>query len=488
MDAFKSLWENWVRAESLAYLWLAISAVSLLGVTFTHQHKDDGQIPAFGWRLSLSLARVLGFVGLLVMFPFLLRSAYMAFEKVNGSFLIGGSLSNVGWQEWRDRYGGHVTQQDLRVSQYVPVETVEAIPPADTSQPTLYRHVTVEQPVLQSSIQRFRSTVGINLVAPVQRTDTYGAYKLSALYEYLIINPSDDTTRAEFQFPLSKDTLLFDDIQVSVDGQEFTGYQVISETLTWDRSLMPGEQIAIAVQYDATGMDWFVFESTEPREINDFNLAVTVDTHSCCISTNPDNGSIQLDIQAEPTYQVITWTISQAIVAPRLGMSLRQHWAYAPYHAMIVTLPYAPRGFILCFSLVMLTFLLCRAPVRLRQIALLACLFALPYLILMAGGLPAPSSIPPDQLAQYQVNLLPVISLILLGLAFMVLRGQARLPMLLVLAIFTLFMAGYPFIGLLPDEQKRNTYEGIIQVVMLAYLFLLVLWMRVRGAKQAIAA
>ncbi len=209
-----------------------------------------------------------------------------------------------------------------------------------------------------------------------------------------------------------------------------------------------------------------------------------------------------MDVKKEPPNKLITWTIERAILSPRMSLSLRQSWPYAPYQEMIVALPYAGRALVLFLSLATLTMLICGAPASLRQIALLACLFALPYLVLMAGGVPAPSSVAPAQFARYQVNALPVISIVPLLLAFIVLREPAgcrswhrdasllpdrpldRLPLILILALLALFMAGYPFIGLVPNEQKRNAYESLVQAAMIAYVFGLTLYVRLRDFKQ----
>jgi hypothetical protein len=191
-----------------------------------------------------------------------------------------------------------------------------------------------------------------------------------------------------------------------------------------------------------------------------------------------------LDIKTEAPYKIFTWTIERSILAPRMQMSALQGWPYAPYHEMIVALSYAARASTLFLSLAALTLLICGAPISLRQIALLACLFTVPYLILMTGGVPAPKSITPAQFANYQVKILPIISILPLALAFIALRKLTRLPLVLTLALMALFMVGYPFVGLVPDEQKRNALEGMIQVAMIAYVFVLTLYIRVRDAFQ----
>lgn len=167
-------------------------------------------------------------------------------------------------------------------------------------------------------------------------------------------------------------------------------------------------------------------------------------------------------------------------MAPSMGLSVKQFWPYAPYHEMIVLLPYVARASLLFFAMAALTFLICDVPVRLRQFALLGGLFTLPFLILMSGYVPYPGFITPAGFAGYQVKLLPVLSGLSLILAFSLLRRLPRLPLVLVLLLMALAMGGYAFIGLLPDEQKRNAVETLIQACLIGYIFVLALYTRLR--------
>jgi len=227
-------------------------------------------------------------------------------------------------------------------------------------------------------------------------------------------------------------------------------------------------------------MDSAVFHISTPREVKDFEYTVTLDAESWGTMTEPENGGIQLEVKTQRPYQVITWKIDRAILAPRLGVSSTQSWPYAPYQEMIVTLPYAARALLLCLSMLTLTLLICKEPVRLRPTALLAGSFAIPFMLLMAGGLPMPKLIPPAYFASYQVMLLPVLALLSLSLAFITLRKLPRLPRILSLLLMAFFLAGYPFIGLLTDEQKRIAVEELMYVGLIAYVFGLVLYIRLR--------
>jgi len=163
-----------------------------------------------------------------------------------------------------------------------------------------------------------------------------------------------------------------------------------------------------------------------------------------------------------------------------MGFSVNQYWPYAPYHEMIVTLSYGTRALLLFFSVAALTLLICGVPVHLRHFALLGGLFILPFLVLMSGYVPYPTTITPAQFAGYQVKMLPVLSGVSLIIAFFLLRKMPPLPLVLILLLMALTLGGYAFIGLLPDEQKRNATETLIQACLIGYLFLLTLYIRLR--------
>ncbi len=191
-----------------------------------------------------------------------------------------------------------------------------------------------------------------------------------------------------------------------------------------------------------------------------------------------------MDDRIESQYHVLTWVIDHAVMAPRLGIDFIQGWPYAPFHEMIVTLPFVARASMLFLSLAVLTSLVIGSPINLQQAALLAGSYVIPSLIMMSGGIPTLELIAKDSLASFQVNMLPLISILPLILAFYSLRKQPRFLSIILVVLMALFMIGYPFIGLLPDEQKRNVAEGAVQIAMIAYVFILTFITRVRNLSK----
>jgi len=171
-------------------------------------------------------------------------------------------------------------------------------------------------------------------------------------------------------------------------------------------------------------------------------------------------------------------------MSPVVGLDVTQGWPYAPYQAVITALPYIQRAFILFMALTVLTLLFLNLRIDAWQILLLAALFCLPPLVLMTGGIPLPASVSMSNFAEYQVRLLPIISLIPLLLVYFSFRKQPRTPLILILILMVFFLCIYPQVSIITDEQKRNAILGSVQIAMIVYLFGLALYNRVQGLIQ----
>jgi hypothetical protein len=255
----------------------------------------------------------------------------------------------------------------------------------------------------------------------------------------------------------------------------------VDGAIVWDQKLDPGERAVISVYYSTWGMEGYQYKVSLPREVLDFELVIFSDAPFGVVTYEPQDGSIQLEAKSDLTTRSQIFLIDHALMAPSVGVGGKQSWLYAPYHEMIVALPYAARASLLFFSIAALTFLICGVPVNLRQLVLLGGLFILPFLMLMSGYVPYPDAVAPAQFASYQMKMLPILSGIPLIISLFLLRKIPRLPLVLVLLLMALAMAGYAFIGLSPDEQKRNAVETLIQACLIGYIFFLTLYIRLRS-------
>ncbi len=185
--------------------------------------------------------------------------------------------------------------------------------------------------------------------------------------------------------------------------------------------------------------------------------------------TQPSDGSIQLDVTHMYPYKIFTWKIEKAQIAPHLGISFHQKWPYAPYHQMIASLQNAAHDAALFLCLAALTLLILGDELRLERLALLAGLFALPYWVLMSGGVPLPESVLPAQFAEAQVKALPVLAVLPLVLTLFVLRGHSRTGTALVLLLMAVLMLGHPLLETVPEEPKRRAIESAAQIGPVGY-------------------
>ena len=303
-----------------------------------------------------------------------------------------------------------------------------------------------------------------------------------AAYEYEITNPTNIITRAVFNFPLSPHYMhTYRNINVRLNNRE-VDWHMENGFIVLEKQMEPAEKAKVKILYSTSAMEGYIYRIPDPHEISDFQLNITSDVSICCLVFDAQNNSIEVDRQMDGEMNYVSYSIDHAIMASDLGFYSAQGWPYAPYYEMTAALPYAPRAALLFLPFAALTFLICGVQVNLRQFVLLGALFMLPFLVLMSGQVPAPDFIGGEQFTGYQVKMLPVLSLVPLTLAFILLRKTPRLPLTLVLLLLALAMGGYVFVGLLPDEQKRNAAETLIQACLIGYLFLLTLYTRLRSS------
>lgn len=278
MNNIANLLQNWIIAEPVAGLWLGIVAVLLFGVTFAQLTKRTGL--SWGHGFFVAIAHTLVVVFLVAVCYFLLNSDFKTFSQIYGSFTTGGSVSNRAWQQWRNIYGGGYDQKDLEVVQFVTVVNEEVVPPSDPSAAPLYRNVKVEQPIQQNSIIGFRGKVELTAAGGYNNANTFNVYALSADYEYDIVNSSTEETRAEFRFPISPTSKLYQDIVITVNGKQVP-WQIASQAIFWEDRLTPGEKQKINIRFHTWGENDFLFEVPEQREVTNFSLKLVMNTDNC---------------------------------------------------------------------------------------------------------------------------------------------------------------------------------------------------------------
>ena len=236
-------------------------------------------------------------------------------------------------------------------------------------------------------------------------------------------------------------------------------------------------------------MDGYSFVVQEARDVKDFTLIIGIDYSYCCLHYEPVE-RVQLDTYKEGKYNINKFSLDRAVTTPNMGLSIIQKWPYAPYHQMVVAMPFAARASLFFLTVVMLTWIIYGVQIDLQKIALLGSLFLLPFIIMMSGYFPHPDFIYTGNIAAYQVKMMPILSLLSIVLAFYLLRRNVHKELLwLTLLLMEISMGGYVLLSFIGDEQKRNATEALIQVGVIGYIFLLTLFTRLRaiglsGSKQ----
>ena len=473
---------GWISREPVAGLLMVVTAALISARALTYRPQGGSSFQVWVLRLVHALAGGLVFLGMAGLFQFLLVRDYTSFSSLYGSFTVGGSLPNKEWARWRSIYGGPLTQTDLILMPTIQQESVEAIPPVDPAGSTLYRNITVDQPVSENLITAFEGQLKMELVNPTHPMDGFNAFTLYADYRYQIENPLQTATKVKFLFVLP-DARLAREVSLLMDGKKIP-ILLEDKALAWEASLQPGQRSEVSIHYLVSGMDYFVFEIPAARQITDFSLNLALNSDASGLITEPE-GAVGVEVADQGLGKLVTWKVANAIAAPRMGIYMTQGWPYAPSHELIVVLPYAARALLFFLAMMAFTLLIAGVPIDLRQFALLAALFCVPFLILMAGGLPLPASVTGADRAPYQVWFLPLLTLLPLSISYKILRGVPPLPRVLILCLMVLFLCAFPFTGLIPDEQKRNAILGAVQVGMIFYIFAFSLFVRVRLALRS---
>jgi hypothetical protein len=166
-----------------------------------------------------------------------------------------------------------------------------------------------------------------------------------------------------------------------------------------------------------------------------------------------------------------TWTISNAIIAPYLGVTLKPGTHKDRDQERVLALvKYMPRGLMLLMIVVAFTHLLFSIPLDAWRLSLFAAIFSGTFIALM--GL--------DLIEVTHPFILPLVSLPAGLLMWMIYRRLPRLPVTLILSSAALFMLGYPHAGLLPDGTARIAFDGFAQALVILYIFVLAFYVRVR--------
>ena len=461
---------NWVTVEPAISLLMIITAVVLFGSAF--RKSKDSSTTFWPWLrrvIEASVGAVL-FLGLLWAFRAILNNNNVTFNSTHGS------LSEANRQSAQSIWGRPHVQRELVVSHFIETVVQEEIPREDPSQPPLYRNVKVRQQVPQNSVIGFTGDVCLTLSEREKGYALYSGYVINAQFEYEVINDSDLETEAEFAFPLSPGQTLYENFMITVDGQDISSKLRFSpDWIQWKSDMLPGQQNKIVVTYTSRGMDTFYYQVPVQREIKDFVLTLKVDRLPVSLLNYP--GGCLTPSGIKPTEDqrgsILTWRLDKAITVAGMGVALLQPGQ--PGAKVLRVLLNSPYALTLLGTMLGLTLLIRGEPIQFLDLALLSGAYCVQFLIMAAVS---------DFFFGFWGSL--ILGAFLTGfLTFLLFRKlPSKLLRVLIYSLVAFFTLVYPLSGLLEQTTQRNSFDNIVQVGLIVYIFGLSLYTQVQRSNK----
>jgi hypothetical protein len=463
---------SWISLEPIAMFLMITTVVILFIRTFRKNGKPENGRPGFwDWarRILESLAVAFLFLGILWAFRAVLDDTTSAFQQDHGR------VSETNYNSVERIWGGPLVQRELAVRHYIEATRKEEIPREDVTKPPLYREVTETVEVEQNSIQSFKGTVDLKLNMRKKGSAYYSGYESEVSFIYKIKNDSKVTTDAVFTFPLSESQVMYDRFRIFEGPRDMGDLLRFREgEIQWSRKMTPGEETTLSISYFSRGMDVFYYQIPEPREIRNFSLTLTVD-RLAVTDVNYPGGCIPptepIVATSDGRGSVLAWKFDRAVTSAGMGLALPS--PEQPGVLVTKALVRSPYALIFLVTAVCLTLLAQGMGARLVEIALIAAMYSLPY-ILMA-------SISDFFLGFWGTIILGTV--LALALSFLLFRKYPKPTQWRLYGLVGFFSLVYPMIGLLDDAQ--TALDGIVTILLIVYLFVtIVLSKSVQGMNQ----
>jgi hypothetical protein len=455
---------EWITVDPTVSLLMIVATIVIVGTNLIGEGKGTD---IRGWilRAGKALFQSAVFIGLLWSFRSVLNS------NNNTFFSTHGSLSDLNRESAYTIWGRPHIQNELEVVHTAEVAVREEIPrPADSLLPR-YRLIRREEQIPQNSILSFCGEAEMVLSEREKGYAYYSGFVLSADYRYVVINDSEYATRAEFAFPISANQTLFKDLSVRIDGTDIGGDLLFAEGMvTWQRKMRPQEQITVEIGYTTRGMDYFYYRVPDRRYINDFDFTLTIDRLPVSLLNYPDGVLTPTDIRPAPGGgSILTWKLDRAITTAGMGVALVR--PEQPGEKVLRILVNSPVALTMLGALLALTTMILGLPLSLMDLILIAAAYCVEYLA-MAGV--------SDFFFGFWGSLILGAALTLF-LAFLLFRRlPSRLLKILLFILVAFYSVAYPLSGLIDQIAALNSFNAVLQVGMIVYLFGLLLYARVR--------
>jgi hypothetical protein len=459
---------NWISTQPVMGLLMLAAALVAFSSALSHSKVPSDAIWPWLRRIIEASVKAMLLLGLLWAFYATLSHDIEAFSSTHNSVL-AAQRSGV-----EASWGKPITQDELVVNHFIQVAKLEEIPQKDPAKPKLYRNVKERQPVPQNSVIGFRGDVSAALDERELLETKLAVYTVSVCFEYDVVNNSDFETEAEFRFPFAPDQT-FENFGVTVDGQAISSQlRFASDGVAWKGVMRPQQQNKVTITYVSKGRHGFSYRVPVQREIKNLALTVTADSKAFRPVVEPGGDLMSADSKDTDDHRgaTLTWKLDRVIMAPLMGIIFYEPEKPDLYGKVQQMLQIGPKALTLLVAMLALTLLIGGQPARFLDLALAAGAYCVQFLIM--GGVS-------DYVGFWG---LLVGAAVLSGvLTFFVFRWlTSKLLRVLVYALAGFFIFVYPRSAFFIETQ-RNTFDGIVQVGLIVYLFGLTLYTQLEARR-----
>ncbi len=457
--AFFDRVQSWVTVEPAVALLMLIAAIVIFGTAFARSR--DASSAFWPWLRRVVEAAVIAllFLGILWAFRSILNSNRAAF------FATHGSRSDANLESAYSIWGRPHVQRELSVAHHV-VETVNG--------------AEVRQHRPQNSITGFEGETHLTVSEREKGYAYYSGFEADVNLTYEVANVSDEPTEADFYFPLPPSQTLLEDFLITSDGEDIGAMVNIGgDMVTWTEPMQPHQRKEIAVSYRARGMEYFYYQIPAQREIRNFSLTITVDRLPVSLVNYPEGCLTPTDLEPTPDGRgsILSWTFDRTITTAGMGVALPQ--PEQPGANVLRGLERSPYALTLLIATLGLTLVLLGEPIRFLDLALLAAVYCLEFLLMASIS---------DTVLGFWGSLAAGAALTSLLAYLLYRRHPSKLLRALVAGLVLFFTVVYPLAGLLTDLSQRTAFDALVQVGLIVYLFGLALVTRLRRGAPAVAA
>lgn len=462
---------DWIDVQPVVVFLMAIAAILLFSASLVKSQDRSGAFWPWVRRIIEASVNTILFLGLLWGFRAILNNNMANF------FSTHGSVSDLSLNSAQSIWGSPYHQGELSVAHFVWRTQQEQIPATNPDDPPKYKTTQVRTEVPQNSIVGFDGKMDMQLSEREKGYALYSGFTVSADFSYDILNDSSEKTDVDWTFPLAPGQTLFEDFKITLDNKDISSLlRFGSDQVTWQTQMTPQQQSKLRIIYKSRGMNDLYYQIPVQRQITNFVFTLTVDRLPTSLLNYPDGVLTPTTINATTDGQgsILVWKLDRAITTAGMGVALPS--PEQPGAKVLQVLVNSSYALTLLIAVLSLTLLIRGERVSFLDLALVSGIYCLQYLIMAALS---------DSFFGFWGTLILGAALTNIMAYLLFRRHSSRLLRILVTIQVAFFTIVYPLSGLYTQITDRNTFDGLMQIVLIIYLFALTLYTRLEAKPSA---